>query len=300
MVSIGLLQCLMQSFARVIDQEPRFNIGGRIADEIHAAAGGDQCHFIGKVTIDRDAADVRLLGNVSKRGRGQALGLVQFNRGFNDSLSSIVLSLGTLSEFVSSFHFFMIHTISLKLTWEEQSFTTFRETRCFTNKFCATAKGKPGMLIFSPDNPVFVTYMIAASIMILKIMGQGWMTVYRMLKSDSGLVTPEDLRTGLINRNPVPEQLEVNDYVDRSRRMHRNDLENIPAFLMAGLLFVASGPSILLANFLMYGFVVSRLLHSMAYATKQSHEVRATLYTVGSLIVIAMALIVLSSAIFGS
>ena len=99
----------------------------------------------------------------------------------------------------------------------------------------------------SLENPVFVVYAIAASIMALKIMGQGWMTVYRMLKSDSGLASPEDLRPGLINKNPREEQLELNDYVDRSRRMHRNDLENIPAFLAIGLIFVTIDPSLLVA-----------------------------------------------------
>jgi len=153
------------------------------------------------------------------------------------------------------------------------------------------------MTLFSMDNPVFVTYMIAASIMILKIMGQGWMTVFRMLKSDSGLVSPEDLQVGIINRNPRPEQLELNDYVDRSRRMHRNDLENIPAFLACGLLFVAASPSYLLANILMYTFVAARLVHTLAYMTKQSHEVRATLYTIGSAVVIIMAVFVLAAAI---
>ena len=147
------------------------------------------------------------------------------------------------------------------------------------------------------DNPVFVTYMIAASLMILKIMGQGWMTVYRMLASDAGLASPEDLRTGLINRNPRPEQLELNDYVDRSRRMHRNDLENIPAFLAIGILFVIAGPPALLAGGLMYTFVAARLLHTLAYATKQTHEVRATFYTLGSAIVIAMAVYVLAAAV---
>jgi len=147
------------------------------------------------------------------------------------------------------------------------------------------------------ENPVFITYMIAASIMILKIMGQGWMTVFRMLKTDSGFVTPEDLNAGMINRNPRPEQLELNEYVDRSRRMHRNDLENIPAFLACGLLFVAAGPSQLLANILMYGFVITRLIHTIAYTTKQSHEVRATFYTVGSVVVIIMAVYVLAAAI---
>lgn len=150
----------------------------------------------------------------------------------------------------------------------------------------------------SMSNPVFVTYMITASLMILKIMGQGWMTVYRMMKIGGGWATQEDLRPGLINPKPDPEQLETNDYVDRSRRMHRNDLENIPAFLACGLLFVAAGPSLLLANILMYAFVVSRLAHSIAYATKQNHETRATLYTIGSICVIVMAIYVLAVAIF--
>ena len=153
------------------------------------------------------------------------------------------------------------------------------------------------MTALTMENPVFVTYMIAASLMIMKIMGQGWMTVYRMLASDSGLASPEDLQTGLINRNPRPEQLELNDYVDRSRRMHRNDLENIPAFLAAGLVFVVAGPSLILANILMYTFVGARLIHTLAYATKQSHEVRATLYTIGSAVVIIMALYALAAAI---
>ena len=152
-------------------------------------------------------------------------------------------------------------------------------------------------MLLTTENPVFVTYMIAAAIMILKIMGQGWMTVYRMLKSNSGLASPEDLQVGLINKNPSPDQLEVNDYVDRSRRMHRNDLENIPAFLACGLLFVAAGPSQLLANILLYGFVAARLAHSLAYARKQSHEVRATLYTISSLAVIIMAIYVLAAVI---
>ena len=151
--------------------------------------------------------------------------------------------------------------------------------------------------MFSTENPVFVTYMIAGAIMILKIMGQGWMTVYRMLKSNSGLASPEDLQVGLINKNPQPGQLEINDYVDRSRRMHRNDMENIPAFLACGLLFVAAGPSNLLAIILLYGFVGARLTHTIAYATKQSHEVRATFFTIGSIVVIIMALYVIAAVI---
>lgn len=153
------------------------------------------------------------------------------------------------------------------------------------------------MNILTLENPVFATYVIAAAIMILKLMGQGWMTVFRMIRSDSGLLNQEDLLPGPANRNPRPEQLEPNDYVERSRRMHRNDLESIPAFLACGLIFTASSPSLLLASILMYGFVAARLAHSLAYATGQRHEMRATLFSIGSIAVIIMALYALVIAL---
>jgi glutathione S-transferase len=78
--------------------------------------------------------------------------------------------------------------------------------------------------------------------------------------------------------------------------MHRNDLENIPAFLVAGLLFVAVDPPYALAVTMMATFVVMRLVHAAVYATAQRHEVRSVPYTIGSLIVIFMALYVLVAA----
>lgn len=145
------------------------------------------------------------------------------------------------------------------------------------------------MTALSLDNPVFAAYLVASALMVLKVMGQGWMTVHRMMKVSAGFASPEDLRKGPINRAPDPSQIEVNEYVDRSRRMHRNDLENIPAFWAAGLLFVLVDPALWLAQLLMYGFVVTRLAHFWAYATERSHELRATFYTIGSVIVIYMA-----------
>jgi uncharacterized MAPEG superfamily protein len=67
-----------------------------------------------------------------------------------------------------------------------------------------------------------------------------------------------------------------------------NDLENLPFFLVAGFLFLLTDPSLLLARVLLYGYVVSRLLHFAAYFTAQTHDTRATLWTVGSLILIFM------------
>jgi hypothetical protein len=40
---------------------------------------------------------------------------------------------------------------------------------------------------------------------------------------------------------------------------------------------------------LLYGFVATRLAHFWAYFTAKSHEVRATFFSIGSFIVIGMA-----------
>ena len=153
------------------------------------------------------------------------------------------------------------------------------------------------MSTFTMENPVFVIYLVCSAIMVLKVMGQGWMTVYRMMSTHSGFASPEDLQKGALNPDPHPDQLALNDYVDRSRRMHHNDLENIPAFWAVGFLFVATSPSYVLAASLMVGFVAARLIHAVVYATGQSHEVRATFYTIGSLIVMAMAVLTLMSGL---
>lgn len=139
------------------------------------------------------------------------------------------------------------------------------------------------------QDPLFSTYAISACLMILKAMGQGWITVYRMLKVKAGFRSPEDNNKGLCNPNPSGDQTILNEYVDRSRRIHSNDGENIPYFLVVGLLFIFTSPSLWLAKTLLYGFVISRFCHFLAYMTARSHEVRATFYTIGSCKVIGMA-----------
>ena len=141
----------------------------------------------------------------------------------------------------------------------------------------------------SLENPVFRTYVVAACIMILKLMFQPWMTVVRMIKAKGGFRSPEDLKKTPLNPDPQPTQLEVNEYVDRSRRLNLNDLESIPGFLAAGFLFVLVGPPLLLAQILIWTYVGSRAVHFIAYTTAQVHDIRAFCWTWSSLSVIAMA-----------
>jgi glutathione S-transferase len=148
----------------------------------------------------------------------------------------------------------------------------------------------------SLHNPLFVTYVIAATLMILKAVSMSWLTVARMLQANGGFRAPEDLRRTPLNPNPDPKQLEPDERVDRIRRIHLNDLENIPFFLAAGFLYVLTGPPLWLAQVLLYGYAASRFLHFGAYLTAQTHDVRAALWTVGSLIIVFMAVRVLLAA----
>jgi glutathione S-transferase len=140
----------------------------------------------------------------------------------------------------------------------------------------------------SLQDPLFATYVIAATLMILKAVGMSWLTVVRMMSVKGGFRSPEDLKKTPLNPAPDPKQIEPDERVERIRRIHLNDLENLPFFLAAGFLYVLTQPSLLLAQVLLYGYVVSRLLHFAAYLTARTHDMRAALWTVGSLILVFM------------
>ncbi len=140
----------------------------------------------------------------------------------------------------------------------------------------------------SLHNPLFATYAVAATLMILKAVSMSWLTVVRMMKAKGGYRSPEDLKKTPLNPEPDPKQLDRNESVDRIRRIQLNDLENLPFFLVAAFLFVLTEPSLLLAQVLLYGYVASRLVHFVAYLTARTHDTRATFWTIGSLILVFM------------
>jgi glutathione S-transferase len=147
------------------------------------------------------------------------------------------------------------------------------------------------------NDPLFATYVIAASLTILKAVAMSWLTVVRMVDVKGGYRSPEDIKKTPMNPAPDPAQLLPNERVERIRRIQMNDLESLPYFLVAGLLYILTQPSLLLAQWLLYGYVASRLLHFIAYLTGQIHEIRATFWTVGSLILIFMTVRTLISAV---
>ena len=59
-------------------------------------------------------------------------------------------------------------------------------------------------------DPILQTYVIAASLMCLKMMLQAWMTISRMIKVNGGFLHPEDIKKTPMNPNPSPDQLKPN------------------------------------------------------------------------------------------
>ena len=112
-----------------------------------------------------------------------------------------------------------------------------------------------------------------------------------------GYRSPEDLRKTLFNSAPTPQQLQPDDRVDRIRRIQLSELENLPFFLVVGLMYTLTGPPLLLARVLLCGYVASRYLHFAAHLGGGDHETRAVFWTIGSLIVIFMTVRTLLAAL---
>jgi glutathione S-transferase len=149
----------------------------------------------------------------------------------------------------------------------------------------------------SLQDPLFAAYAIAASLMILVAVATSWLTVWRMTREKGGFRAPEDLRRTPLNPAPDPAQLAPNERVERIRRIQLNNLENLPFFLVAGFLFLLTAPPLWLARLLLWGYVASRLLHFAAYLSARDHETRATLWTIGSLILVYMTVRTLLAAL---
>jgi glutathione S-transferase len=68
-------------------------------------------------------------------------------------------------------------------------------------------------------DPLFTTYVVAASLMILKAVAMAWLTVIRMMEVKGGYRSPEDLKRTPLNPAPNPAQLLPNERVERIRRI---------------------------------------------------------------------------------
>ncbi|XP_040012591.1 prostaglandin E synthase isoform X2 [Xiphias gladius] len=81
--------------------------------------------------------------------------------------------------------------------------------------------------------------------------------------------------------------------VERCRRAHLNDLENILPFLFLGAIYSLTGPSLAVARLHYLVFFVGRVLHSVAYLFALRAPTRSLAYVVAQIPCVSMALQIL-------
>ncbi|XP_044263867.1 microsomal glutathione S-transferase 1-like [Tribolium madens] len=145
-----------------------------------------------------------------------------------------------------------------------------------------TSSVGPPDSLFTLNNPAFGIYLISACLLVLKMMGMSLLTIYNRFKYKA-FICPEDAKW-------LQGQVVVNDTVERMRRAHQNDLENIPIFLAAAFAYIFTQPPAWLAWVLYLGFTILRALHTIVYTLiVLPQPTRALLWVAGFLITGYMA-----------
>jgi len=136
---------------------------------------------------------------------------------------------------------------------------------------------------------VFANYAFYGSIVCLKLLGMGPLTSIKRLVNGI-FANPEDVKA-FGGKKVILD----NDSVERVRRNHLNDLENIPAFLLLGILYVASRPDPYTALWHFRIFALSRILHTVVYQLAVPQPSRALMFTVGIATCVSMAVQILKA-----
>uniref|UniRef100_A0A1E1WS69 Microsomal glutathione S-transferase 1 n=1 Tax=Pectinophora gossypiella TaxID=13191 RepID=A0A1E1WS69_PECGO len=133
------------------------------------------------------------------------------------------------------------------------------------------------ILSFTSD-PVWKSFMVHSSVLAVKVLVMAPLTArYRYKKKV--FANPEDIALG-----GGKGTLKYDDPdVERVRRAHLNDLENIPVFWVLGALYLTTDPSPNLAVWLFRTFTVGRILHTIVMAVRPVRQpARAIAYQVSN------------------
>lgn len=136
---------------------------------------------------------------------------------------------------------------------------------------------------------VFLAYSTYASIVVLKMMLMGPLTGYfRMTRG--AFANAEDARAHGGKDEETRKKLTKSDPdVERVRRCHQNDLENIVPFISFGLMYALTGPDLTTALLHFRIFAGSRIFHTIAYLTPLPQPARGISWIVGMATTFSMA-----------
>jgi uncharacterized MAPEG superfamily protein len=128
-------------------------------------------------------------------------------------------------------------------------------------------------------------YALCAAILVLKMAFTGSATGILRLRRGA-YITPEDY--SFMGKAPAPPD----EAVERLRRVHQNDLENVLPFLIIGFLYALSGPAFGIAAALFVAFTAARLLHTATYVAEMQPW-RSIFYEVGQISLVVTTILLL-------
>ncbi|XP_027041694.1 microsomal glutathione S-transferase 1-like isoform X3 [Pocillopora damicornis] len=145
------------------------------------------------------------------------------------------------------------------------------------------------MITLKMDDRFLAAYLFYGAMVMLKTWVMSFLTSRHRI-GNKALPSPEDY--GKDNTKPVP----VNPDVERVRRAHLNDLENIPIFMIVALLYGLSGEPVARGIWCLRIFTGARFLHTIAYLNGISVP-RALGFLSGSVCTAVLGFSVLYSAV---
>jgi len=107
-------------------------------------------------------------------------------------------------------------------------------------------------------NPLLRNYFFYCSILVVKMMAMSLLTGAKRFIYKA-FVNPEDA-----SRQKLKPRTDEN--VERVRRAHLNDLENITLFFIIGYIYVLTNPAVGFATLLFRVYTIARIVHTFVYA----------------------------------
>ncbi|XP_071133381.1 microsomal glutathione S-transferase 1-like [Mytilus edulis] len=146
-------------------------------------------------------------------------------------------------------------------------------------------------LVFSLENPVVGQFVLYASIVLVKMMIMSFLTI-KLRRKNQIFLNPEDLKLAIKS----DAKIATNDPdIERVRRCHLNDLENIIPFVLIGSFYCLTGPDPFYASLHFRLFAGFRLFHSVAYLMPLPQPSRGIGFLGGWFVTFSMAMVVISS-----
>ncbi|EDW06361.2 microsomal glutathione S-transferase 1 isoform X2 [Drosophila mojavensis] len=115
------------------------------------------------------------------------------------------------------------------------------------------------MELLTLDNPVFCCYLFWATVLVVKMLLMSLLTALQRFRYK---VFPNE--EDLFFKN-IEVQFD-DPHVERVRRAHRNDMENILPYFIMALIYVCTNPNPLVACNLFRVAAIARIVHTLVYA----------------------------------